>query len=116
MTLQVLVGSKSNPSVLVTVEGQGLDPISAKRAAIQFARARHHIADPIALSDDQAALRAQKPVQAPQIVAGFRFDFETGCYRDVTDHYYRRDGGLMVPLPCKPVNNWLLGDDKYYRN
>lgn len=56
MTMQVYVGSKTQPTIFA-VEGIGLDQLTARRAAIQFARARHRIADPIALSDHEAGVR-----------------------------------------------------------
>lgn len=64
MSLSVFVGSKSQPSVFAVIEGFGADPITARRSAIQFARARHSIADPIALSPHEAAVRFRQQVLA----------------------------------------------------
>jgi hypothetical protein len=60
MTQQVFVGSKSQPAVVVAVPGYGPDPVAVKRSAVQFARARHRIADPIPLSEHEAAVRKRQ--------------------------------------------------------
>ena len=59
MTQMIFVGSKSQGTV-VPVEGTGLSQIEARRAAIQFARARYRIADPIALNEHEAAVRMRR--------------------------------------------------------
>ena len=66
MTMLVYVGSKSQPSVVVSVPGTGIDQNEARRAGVQFARARHRISDPIALSEHEAAIRLRR-----QFVAQF---------------------------------------------
>jgi hypothetical protein len=58
--MNVLVGSKTQADVVLTIEGCGLSPIDARRAAIQFARARHRISDPIPLTDHEAAIRMRQ--------------------------------------------------------
>lgn len=59
MTMNVFVGSKMNGSVY-HVEGNGMTEIDARRNAIQIGRAMHHIGDPIALSDHEAAVRMRQ--------------------------------------------------------
>ena len=60
MTKTVYVGSKSQSEVVVEIESRGLDLTDAQRWAVQFVRARHHIGDPIALSEHEAALRKRQ--------------------------------------------------------
>src|SRR5437870_526543 len=57
MTQKFFVGSKTQGSVF-SVEGQGFDVISARQSAIQFARARYQIADPVQLTEHEAAVRS----------------------------------------------------------
>lgn len=59
MTMRVYIGSKTQQTVF-PVEGSGISPIDARRAAIQFARARHRIPDPIALTEHEAAVRLRR--------------------------------------------------------
>ena len=66
MTTTVHVGSKNCATVIVPIEARGIDQTEARRTAIQFARARYQISDPIALSEHEAAIRMRR-----QFVAKF---------------------------------------------
>ena len=56
MTAQFTIVSKSRPTLIVKVEGTGVDETTARRNAIQFARARHRIFDPTPLDPNSHAM------------------------------------------------------------
>jgi hypothetical protein len=58
-----MIGSKVNGSVH-EVQGMGLTESEARSNAIQIGRALHHIADPIALPEHEAAVRTWRMVTA----------------------------------------------------
>jgi hypothetical protein len=66
MATSVFVGSKSLPSSVVEVPALSPDPVAARRSAIQMARARHRIGDPVVLTEHQAAVRLRSNLLAAQ--------------------------------------------------
>lgn len=68
-TSSFFVGSKSVASSVIEVPALSQDPIAARRAAIQMARARHHIGDPIVLNEHEAAVRLRSNLLVQQRLA-----------------------------------------------
>ncbi|OGE81703.1 MAG: hypothetical protein A3H72_03980 [Candidatus Doudnabacteria bacterium RIFCSPLOWO2_02_FULL_48_8] len=65
MTAVFHVGSRSQSDLVVPVEGRGHDLLTARRTAVQFARSRHRIPDPILLDNNhEAAVRLRQEILA----------------------------------------------------